>query len=160
MSVPAESFPGDSFPDDRPAGEFESRPSVVTTACWLLVIGAVLLFSGGLLAALVSFDSVRQAAPPTVTDEALNDYLRLYRGAGILFGVAAAALASFAMRARLRDVRARRAAVTLGLTIVVLVALAAVFSGTHILALLSLVPIVVGTLLLTRPAVLDWYAGG
>lgn len=140
--------------------EIESRPSAVTTACWLLVIGAVLLICGGLLAALVSFDSLRQAAPPTVTDEALNDYARLYRGAGILFALAGVALAWFAARARTRDLRARRAAMALGLTIIVLVALAAVFSGTHILALLSLLPIVVGTLLLSRPAVLDWYAGG
>lgn len=140
--------------------ETESRPSAVTTACWLLVIGGVLLIAGGLLATLVNFDSLRQAAPPTVTDEALHDYARLYRGAGILFGLAGLALVWFAARARRRDLRARRAATALGLTIVVVVAVAAVFSGTHILALLSLLPIVVGTLLLSRPTVLDWYAGG
>lgn len=140
--------------------ETESRPSAVTTACWLLVVGGVLLIAGGLLATLVSFDSLRQAAPITVTDEALHDYARLYRGAGILFGLAGVALVWFAARARSRDLRARRAAMALGLSIVVLVAVAAVFSGTHILALLSLLPIVVGTLLLGRPTVLDWYAGG
>ncbi len=140
--------------------ETEARPSAVTTACLLLVIGGVLLIAGGLLATLVGFDSLRQAAPPTVTDEALHDYAQLYRGAGILFGLAGVALIWFAARARSRDLRARRAAMTLGLTIVVLVAVAAVFSGTHILALLSLIPIMVGTLLLSRPAVLDWYAGG
>ena len=140
--------------------ETESRPSAVTTACWLLVVGGVLLIAGGLLATLVSFDSLRQAAPITVTDEALHDYARLYRGAGILFGLAGVALVWFAARARSRDLRARRAAMAQGLSIVVLVAVAAVFSGTHILALLSLLPIVVGTLLLGRPTVLDWYAGG
>ncbi|MCW1958129.1 MAG: hypothetical protein KIH64_006205 [Mycobacterium sp.] len=139
--------------------QIEPRPSAVTAACWLLVVGAVLLISGGLLAGLVSFDSLRQAAPLTVTDEALNDYARLYRGAGMLFAVAGVALVWFAAQARRRDLRARRAAMALGLAIVVLVALAAVFSGTHILALLSLLPIVVGTLLLSRPTVLDWYAG-
>lgn len=138
----------------------EARPSAVNTACWLLIVGAVLLIAGGLLASLVSFDSLRQAAPPSVTDEALNDYARLYRSAGILFSLAGLALVWFASRARRRDLRARRAAMTLGLTVVVLIALAAVFSGTHILALLSVLPIVVGTLLLSRPAVLDWYAGG
>jgi hypothetical protein len=66
----------------------------------------------------------------------------------------------FAGRARIRDLRSRRAAMALGLAIVVLVAVAAVFSGTHILALLSLIPIVIGTLLLSRPAVVEWYAGG
>ena len=147
-----------STPDYRPASE--SRPSAVTVAVGLLVIGAVLLIAGGLLATLVSFDSLRQAAPLTVTDEALNDYARLYRGAGILFGLAGVALNWFAAQARRRDLRARRAAMALGLVVVVLVAVAAVFSGTHILALLSLLPIVVGVLLLSRPAVLDWYAGG
>ena len=147
-----------STPDYRPANE--SRPSAVTAAVGLLVIGAVLLIAGGLLATLVSFDSLRQAAPLTVTDEALNDYARLYRGAGILFGLAGVALIWFAAQARRRDLRARRAAMALGLVVVVLVAVAAVFSGTHILALLSLLPIVVGVLLLSRPAVLDWYAGG
>ncbi len=137
----------------------ESRPSAVSAACLLLVIGAVLLIAGGMLATLVGFDSLRQAAPPTVTDEALHDYARLYRGAGVLFGLAGAALAWFAARARTRDLRARRAAMALGLSIVVLVALAALFSGTHILVLLGTVPILVGILLLGRPAVLDWYAG-
>ena len=138
----------------------ESRPAAVTAAFWVLVVGAVLLMAGGLMAATVSFDSLRQAAPPTVSDDAVRSYARLYRGAGILFSVAAAALAAFAVRARDGDPRFRRSAMTLGLTIVVLVGLAAVFAGTHILALLSLVPIVVGTLLLSRPAVVDWYTNG
>lgn len=136
-----------------------SRPTALTAAFWLLVAGAALLMAGGLMAATVSFDALRQAAPPTVSDDALRNYARLYRGAGALFSVAAAALAVFALRARDRDRRFRRAVMTLGLTIVVIVALAAVFAGTHILALLSLVPIVVGTLMLSRPNVVDWYAG-
>jgi hypothetical protein len=138
----------------------DPRPSAVTAACWLLAIGAVLLIAGGLLAGFVNFDSVRPTAPPTVTDEAIHAYVRLHRGAGILFGLAGLALAVFAGRARIRDLRSRRAAMALGLAIVVLVAVAAVFSGTHILALLSLIPIVIGTLLLSRPAVVEWYAGG
>jgi len=139
--------------------ETESRPAAVTTAFWLLVVGAVLLMAGGLMAATVSFESLRQSAPPSVSDDALRNYVRLYRGAGALFSVSAAALAAFAVRARNRDPRFRRAVMTLGLTIVVLVGLAAVFAGTHILALLSLVPIVVGTLLLSRPNIVEWYAG-
>ena len=138
----------------------ESRPAAITAAFWLLVFGAVLLVVGGLLAATVSFDALRQAAPPTVSDDAVRSYARLYRGAGILFSIAAAALAALAVRARAGDPRYRRSAMTLGLTIVVLVGVAAVFAGTHILALLSLVPIVVGTLLLSRPSVVEWYANG
>lgn len=138
----------------------ETRPGAVTTGCWLLVLGAVLLMAGGLLAALVSIDSLRQTAPSTVSDDAVRAYARLYRGTGILFGIAGMALVWFAGRARSRDLRSRRAAMALGLAVVVLVAVAAVLSGTHILALLSLLPIVVGTLLLSRPAVTEWYAGG
>lgn len=136
----------------------DSRPAAVTAAFWALLVGAVLLMAGGLIAATVGFDSLRQAAPPTVSDDALRNYARLYRGAGILFALAAAGLAVLAMRARDGDPRFRRAATTLGLAIVVLVGLAAVFAGTHILALLSLLPIVVGTLLLGRPGVAEWYA--
>jgi hypothetical protein len=55
----------------------ETRPSAVTTACWLLVLGAVLLMAGGLLAGLVSFDSLRQTSPPSVTDDAVRAYARL-----------------------------------------------------------------------------------
>ena len=137
----------------------ESRPGVVTAAFWLLIIGAVLLLTGGLLAATVGFDTLRSAAGPSVSDQSIRDYLRLYRGAGILFSLAAAALAVFAIRTRNRDPRSRRATISLGLAIVVLVAIAAVFAGTHVLALLSMVPIIVGTLLLGRPAAADWFSG-
>ena len=135
------------------------RPAGVTTAFWLLVFGAVLLTAGGLRAATVSFDTLREAAPPTVSDDAIRDYARLYRGAGILFCVAAAALTGFAVRARDGDPRFRRATMALALAIIVIVAVAAVFAGTHILALLSLLPIIVGTLMLGRPAVQRGYTG-
>ena len=137
-----------------------SRPGGVTAAVWLLVIGAVLLMAGGLLAANVSVDALRQGAPATVSDESIRDYARLYRGAGIIFAVAGVALTAFAVRARDRNPRFRRAAMALGLAIVVVVAVAAVFAGTHILALLSLLPIIVGTLMLSRPHIVEWYAGG
>lgn len=137
----------------------DSRPAAVTAAFWALMVGAVLLMAGGLMAATVGFDALREAAPPTVSDEAVRNYARLYRGAGALFSVAAAGLAVLAVRSRERDPRYRRAAMSLGLAIVVLVGLAAVFAGTHILALLSLLPIVVGALLLSRPSVSEWYAG-
>jgi hypothetical protein len=137
-----------------------SRPSAIDAAFWALVAGAVLLLAGGVLAATVSFDALRQAAPPTVSDDAVRSYARLYRGAGVLFSLAAAALAAFAVRARDGDPRFRRSVMTLGLTIVVLVGVAAVFAGTHILALLSLVPVVIGILLLSRPSVVEWYANG
>lgn len=136
----------------------DSRPAAVTAAFWVLLVGAVLLMAGGVMAATVGFDSLRQAAPPAVSDDVLRKYVRLYRGAGVLFALAAAGLAVLAVRARDGDPRFRRAATTLGLAIVVLVGLAAVFGATTILALLSLLPIIVGTLLLGRPGVVEWYA--
>ena len=139
--------------------ETEHRPSVVTTACWLLVVGAVLLIAGGLITATVSFDTLRKAQPPTVTDESVGHLLTMSRGVGVLFALAGIALVWLAQRARQRDLRFRRAVIALALSIIVLVALASVYAG-HILALLSLLPIIVGTLLLSRPAVLDWYVGG
>ena len=130
----------------------EPRSGGSATAFWLLVVGAVLLMLGGLMAATVGFDALRRAAPPTVSDQSVRNYLRLYRGAGVLFALAAAALAGFARRARAGDTRYRRAATALALAIVVLVAIAAVFAGTHILALLSLLPIIAGTLMMNRRA--------
>ena len=123
------------------------RPAGVTTAFWLLVFGAVLLMGGGLMAAaLMGLNT-------------LVGYAILHRGAGILFCLAAAALTGFAVRARDGDPRFRRATIALALAIIVIVAVAAVFAGTHILALLSLLPIIVGTLMLGRPALQGWYSG-
>lgn len=155
----AEALPP-SAPDRLAAimGSTDDPPGGVTTAMWLLVAGAVLLVGGGLMAATVSFDALRQAAPPTVSDGDVRHYGLLYRGTGVLFTVSGVALAVMAARARLGNPRMRRAVMALGLTIVVLVGLASVLAGTHILALLSLLPIIVGTLLLSRPAVVEWYS--
>ena len=132
-----------------------TRPGAVTAAFWTLVFGAVLLMAGGLMAAIVDFDALRDAAPPGVSDESVRNYLRLYRGAGILFALAAALLVAFAVRARAGDPRYRRATAGLALAIVVLVGVAAVFAGTHILTLLSLLPIIAGTLMFSRRAPTD-----
>lgn len=144
---------------DPPPTAPAPRPGAVNVACWLLVAGAVLLTAGGLLAALMSFDALRQAVPATVADDSLAAYARLYRGTGALFAIAGLALAWLAARARNRDRRSRRAAVALALAVVVLVAVVAVLVGAHVLALLGMLAIAVGALLLTRPAAARWYAG-
>ena len=132
----------------------EARTGASRAPFWLLVVGATLLISGGLMAVTVGFDALRHAAPPTVSDQSVRNYLRLYRGAGVLLVVAGAALAAFAVRARDGDVRFRRAATSMALAIVVLVSLAAGFGlRIHILALLSLLPIIAGTLMMNRRAV-------
>ena len=131
----------------------DSRPAAVTTAFWLLVLGAVLLMAGGLMSATLGFDTLRRSAPQTVTDETVRNYLRLYRGAGVLLALAGAALAAFAARARDGDTRFRRSATGLSLAIVILVSIAAGFGlRIHILSLFSLLPIITGTLTLNRRA--------
>jgi hypothetical protein len=137
----------------------QSRPGAVSGAVWCLVIGAVMLAAGGLITAAVSFDTLRLVAPESVPDESIRSSLWLYRGVGTLFALAAAALASLTVRAGRRDARFRRATMALALALTVIVAIVAALIGIHILALLSLVPIVVGTLLLSRPAVVAWFAG-
>jgi hypothetical protein len=103
------------------------------------VVGSILLIVGGLLAA--SF-----ATLPTV-----------YRGGGVITALAGVGMAYLAGRSRRGDTRYSRAAVALSLTIVVLVALAAVLGGAvHMLTLLALLPLIAGTVLMTRPAAAAW----
>lgn len=136
----------------------ETRPSAVTAAYWLLVLGAALLMAGGLITASLGFETVRTTQPASVTDESVNALLWLNRGIGILFMLSALGLGWLARRALRRDPRFRRTAVALALAIVLVVAIASVFGG-FVLAPLALVPIIVGTVLLSRPAVVEWYAG-
>lgn len=136
-----------------------SRPRQITVALWLMGLGAVMLLAGGLVTASVSFDTLRQVAPPSITDESVSASLWLYRGAGVLFAAAGAGLLALTLRSRRRDPRFRRATVSLALVIVVLVAVAAVFAGAHILAVLSVLPIIAGALFLGRSSSVAWFAG-
>ena len=115
----------------------QSRPRVVTAAVWCWLVACILLIVGGLLAA-------SYALPPVL------------RGAGVITALAGAGLAFLAGRSRSGDARFRRAALTLALTIVVLVALCAVFGLVHVLTLLAVIPLIAGTVLMARPAVSAW----
>lgn len=143
----------------RPVRPDPPRPGVVTRAVWLLVIGAVLVAAGGMITASVSFETLRQVASPSVDDETVRSSLWLYRGVGALFVLASAGLVYVAAGAARGDIRYRRATTALGLAVVVLVSLAAVLVGTHILALLGVLPVLVGVLLLGRPVSVAWFAG-
>src|SRR6476619_8157090 len=112
----------------------QSRPRVVTAACWCWVVASILLLVCGWIAASVP-------ALPMV-----------YRGGGVITALTGAAMAFLAGRTRSGDVRFRRAALALSLTIVVLVALLAVFAVIHVLTLLAVIPLIAGTVLITRPA--------
>lgn len=136
-----------------------SRPGAVTRAIWFVIGGAVLVAAGGMVTAGVSFDTLRQVAVPTVSDDTVRSTLWLYRGVGTLFVLAAAGLAFVAVRTLGGDIRFRRATTALSLTLVVVVSLSAVLVGTYILALLGVLPILVGIVLLGRPASTAWFAG-
>jgi peptidoglycan/LPS O-acetylase OafA/YrhL len=110
-----------------------SRPRVVTAAFWCWLVASLLLIVGGLIAASIALPAI-------------------YRGAGVITAVAGAAMAYLAGRSRTGDTRFRRAAVVLSLAIVVLVALSAVFGVVHVLTLLAVLPLIAGTVLITRPA--------
>ena len=113
----------------------QSRPRVVTAAFWCWVVASMLLIVGGLIAASV-------AALPMV-----------YRGGGVVTVLAGAGMAFLAGRTRSGDTRYRRAAVALSLAIVVLVAIVSVLGGAvHVLTLLAVLPLIAGTVLITRPA--------
>lgn len=119
----------------------QSRPRVVTAAFWCWVVASLLLIVGGLIAASVALPAV-------------------YRGAGVVTALAGAGMAFLAGRTRNGDSRFRRAAVALSLAIVVLVALTAVFGVVHMLTLLAVIPLVAGTMLITRPAAASSFDDG
>jgi hypothetical protein len=99
------------------------------------VVASLLLIVGGLIAASV-------AALPAV-----------YRGGGVITALAGAAMAFLAGRTRSGDTRYRRAAIALSLTIVVFVAIVSVLGGAvHVLTLIAVLPLIAGTVLITRPA--------
>jgi hypothetical protein len=111
----------------------QSPPRVVTAAFWCWVAASLLLIVGGLIAASVALPAV-------------------YRGAGVITVLAGVGMAFLAGRTRGADSRFRLAAVALSLTIVVLVAAFAVFGVVHVLTLLAVIPLIAGTVLMTRPA--------
>jgi len=110
----------------------QSRPRVVTAAFWCWIAASFLLVLGGLIAASLNVPVV-------------------FRGAGVIFALAGAALAFLAGRSRSGDTRFRRAALALALALVVLIALAALFQVTNGITLLAVFPLVAGTVLITRP---------
>jgi hypothetical protein len=121
------------------APQEQARPRAVTITFWCWVAGALLLMVGGLIAASVS-------SLPGV-----------FRGAGLLFAVAGAGMSYLAGRTRRGDARFRRAGIALSLATVVLVALTAVIGVVHILSLLSVIPLIAGTVAITRPAAAAYF---
>ena len=119
----------------------QPRPRALNVAFWLLLVGAVMLMGGGLLAA--------SAAIPA-----------FFRGTGIICVVAGALIAFLAGRVRRTgDPRFRRATLALAFAVVVLVSLVAALGVVHLLALLSVLPLLVGAMLLSGTAAGSWSTG-
>ena len=71
----------------------------------------------------------------------------------MITALAGAGMAFLAGRTRSGDTRFRRAAVALSLTIIVVIALVSVLGGAvHVLTLLAVIPLIAGTVLMTRPS--------
>lgn len=135
-----------------------NRPRLVDAAFWCFVGGAVIMIIGGLMSATATYEAARAAIDATVADDQVRSYLTVYRVTGIGSAVAGAGLAFLAGRARRGDARFRLATLGLAFAVVVVVGLLAVGIGVaQPLILLALLPILVGVVLLTRPAARTWY---
>ncbi|WP_445167113.1 hypothetical protein ACTXG7_25350 [Mycolicibacterium sp. Dal123E01] len=116
----------------------QPRPRELNVAFWLLLGGAVMLMAGGLIAATASIPAV-------------------FRGVGVICVVAGGLIAFLAGRVRKTgDPRFRRATLTLSFAVVVLVCLVAALGIVHLIGLLSVLPLLVGAMLLSRPAAAGW----
>ena len=111
----------------------QSRPRVVTAAFWCWVVASFLLMLGGIISVSL-------------------DLPLIYRGAGVISLVAGAGMSFLAGRVRSGDPRFRRAALALSLAVIVLVAMAAVVRIINLFTLLAVIPLIAGTVLITRPA--------
>jgi hypothetical protein len=119
----------------------EQRPRIVTVAVWCWLVAAVLLIALGLLSVTAS------------------NVLFLVRGAGVLFIVAALALAFLAGRTARGDSRYRRATVALALTLVLLLALYTLLSQ-GIAWVVPMVLVMVAAVLVMRPSAQAWFVAG
>ncbi|MUL66545.1 hypothetical protein BOO86_18870 [Mycobacterium sp. CBMA 234] len=128
----------------EPTPSLPARPQAVTVAFWCWMVAAVLLMVGGMLTAAAE-------VPP--------EYQTLVRGFGAITAVAGAAMAFSAGRARLGDNRFRRAATGLSMAIVVVIGLVALLGLGQPLSLVALLPLIAGTVSITRPPAQSWFDG-
>ena len=115
------------------------RPRLVDAAFWCWLAASILLLAFGLLMA-----TTRGEFPLSL------------RGFGVLFAVGGLAMGFLAGRSRAGDPRFRRAALALGLGLVVLLALFSVATRGAIW-LLIMILVMVGVVLMMRPAARSWY---
>ncbi len=137
----------------------DARPRSVDIAFWLLIGGSVLLLAGGMLALTTTFPAVRELLDPSVSDDMVRQIVGFRRIAGVVNVVAGLLMGWLTGKLRRRrDPRFRRAVMVLALAIGVVVAMLSVVSG-YALVLIAVLPILVGAMLLARPAATNWFAG-
>jgi CDP-diglyceride synthetase len=119
----------------------QQRPRIVTIALWCWLVAAALLIALGLLSVTA------------------RNVLFFVRGAGVLFIVAALALAFLAGRTAKGDARYRRATVALALALVVLLALYTLLSQ-GIAWVVPMVLVMVAAVLMMRPSAHAWFSTG
>ena len=115
----------------------QSRPRVVTVAYLLWAAAAVLLIANGLFFTLESG-------------------ITFYQAAGVLWVLAGVGLGFLAGRTRLGDSRYRRAGVALSVALVVVLAIFTVLSQA-LGSLVIMVLLMIGAVLLMRPAAQEWF---
>jgi hypothetical protein len=115
------------------------RPRLVDAAFWVWLVSAIMLVAFGLLLATSG-----------------GNIALLYRGFGILFALAGFALGFAAGKIRNGYRGFRRAAIGLSLGLVVLLALFSL-STRGLVWLLIMIAVIVGVVLVTRPAAQAWY---
>lgn len=116
-----------------------SRPRAVTAAFWVWLVASVLLMFGGLQAST-------SGEVPTIA-----------RGAGVVFILAGGAVGFLAGRVRTPDQRWWRAGLALSLTLIVIVSLAILLIPVSVFIVIALVPLIIGTLLITRPPAREFH---
>ncbi|BAX99446.1 hypothetical protein MSTE_04152 [Mycobacteroides stephanolepidis] len=138
---------------DRP------RPRIVDVAFWFWVVSSAALFLNGLAGVTQSYDAVRAAAKPELTDADVRNLVTYFRAWGVLCILLAAGIAFLAGRTRRGDKRYRRALITLSV-VSVLGAIAMAGSGSvGPLLLIAALSLIVANVLIIRPTAQNWFDG-
>lgn len=129
-----------------------SRPRVVDLAFWCVIVGAVIMIVGGLMASTAAFDAERLQIANA------DAYLAIVRGTGIGSVLVGGILAFLAGKARRGDARFHLATLALAVAaIVVVVIIAGLIGAVHLFILASLFPLLIGVLLFVQPSARQWF---
>ncbi|CDQ47111.1 MULTISPECIES: hypothetical protein [Mycolicibacterium] len=136
-----------------------ARPGIVNIAFWLVLVGSVLLLSGGLLGLSVAVSAEDAVFGKDVSPETVQNLRILLGGLSVLWAVVGMALSFLAGRARNGDLRFRRSVVVMAAAVVLMVFLLTLLAPFTITlpTLFGVVPVAIGATLFMRPAATDWF---